>query len=128
MLLPDEVKGLARETIYARLRAGPCWAILRDGAVHVCPVRPSEVEDCIAALDRCAVIVARRRHERWYGPVVGFALEPAAVVVVLELEVDPIENGTLTTWVTSGVDAAIEWFRWRHPRVGAIEVSGVTRG
>lgn len=127
MLLPEEVKGLARETIYARLRAGPCWGIFRDGAVSVYPVAPIEVEDHIAALERCVVIVAQRRHERWYGPVVGFSLEPAGVVVVLELDVDPIENGKLTTWVTSGIAAAIEWFRWRHPRVGAIEVPGVTR-
>jgi len=82
MLLPDELKSPAREALYARLLAGPCWSLMTDGAVHVRQVGPREVEDYSAALERCAVIVARRRHERWCGPVIGFEIEPAGAMQI----------------------------------------------
>ena len=97
------------------LRTRPCWVVDGD---EVSAVPDSEREALLERLRACDVIVLRRRHERYWGPVCGFVREDGQLElrVTVELDHSPLEDGALSSWFTNGVEHCRFMAAWSATR------------
>ena len=78
----------------------------------------AEVSVALERLRACDVIVLRRRHERYWGPVCGFVREDGQLElrVTVELDHSPLEDGALSSWFTNGVEHCRFMAAWSATR------------
>ncbi|MCA9570303.1 MAG: hypothetical protein KC656_20810, partial [Myxococcales bacterium] len=105
MLLPEPFR--PDDPALDELAQRPWFAVVeRGGEPSVRQLTPDEATAALDRLRACEVRVLRRRHQRLWGPLVGYRRDGDVLVAVEvhEVDMDPIEDGSWSSWFRLGVD------------------------
>ncbi|MCA9716102.1 MAG: hypothetical protein H6713_08515 [Myxococcales bacterium] len=116
-----------RRLVAPALRERPCWSIVEGGAVRVrALVGAAEQERRARALLDCRVLLARRRHERLYDPLVGVRVAPdharAVLVEAVALDEAPLAGDAWSRWTLEGLHAVLLGLHVAHPQLRALAI------
>lgn len=105
MLLPEPVRD--RSVFEGR----PLWSMVEAGVARSRACEASRLAD----LDGCSVVIARRRHQAWHGPVAGFRvaedLRRAWLVELFGIDVCPWADEDAKSVFDWGVASVLEYAR-----------------
>lgn len=105
MLLPERINDLSR------FADRSLWSIVEGAELSPRACDASR----LAALNRCSLVVARRRHGAWHGPIAGFRVAPplrrAWLMELLDVDVCPWEGDDARSIFDHGVASVLEYAR-----------------
>jgi len=94
--LPDDPW---RHRIREALETRPCWSVVVDGAARIQLLSGARLAACAEALLSCRVVMAQRRHQHLWGPLmsvrIGLTATVGVVHHIIALDEAPIDDDGL---------------------------------
>ena len=105
MLLPERSKDRAV------FEGRPVWSVVEGGVLRRREADASRLAD----LDRGSLVVARRRHEAWHGPIAAFVVAPelrlGRLIELVDVDVCPWQDEDAARVFDLGLASVLEYAR-----------------